>query len=270
MMKINTRGLRKNLWILAAAALVAPAMSFAGTTSAKAPVTVAPPEEPFVTGSLSVTYDTHFVSWGQDIWAAGNSWKDSLIHPNLELDFNLGGGLQAYFNTWWDINDLAQSSIGNRIQEVDVNVGLYYTMGKTKFQLGYGSWNYASQTEHIIDGKVSYTGFYGLNPWLALHGRVADGIPLSTGLVTQLGIAPGFKVGPVDFSVPIAATADTDNFHGGKAGFGYVSVGLTASVPLSKHVSFGVGVTYYHTNGSVIVNPTEDFVTGSATLGVSF
>ena len=144
-------------------------------------------------------------------------------------------------------------------------------MDKFKFQLGYGSWNYADQIEHIVDGKISYTGFYGLNPFLALHGRVGITSPvLKTGLVTELGIAPGFKVGPVDFCVPIAVSADTDGFHGGEAGFGFVSVGLTATVPLSKHVSFGVGVTYYHTNGSVIVNPTEDFITGSATIGVSF
>ena len=237
-------------------------------TSAKAPVTVTPPADPFVTGNLTVTYDTHFVSWGQDIWGAGNSFKDALIHPSMELDFNLGGGFQAYFNTWWDINDNASSSIGKYIQEVDVNVGIYYTMDKLKFQLGYGSWNYASQTEHVLEGKVTYTSF--LNPYIALHGRVADGIPLDTGLVTVLGISPGYKLGPVDLAFPIAVSADTSGFHGGGAGFGFVSVGVAASVPLSKHVTLGAGVTYYHTNSHVIVNPTEDFLTGSASISVSF
>lgn len=261
------RSLFNNCCILAAAALISQGALHAGT-SAKAPVTVAPPEEPFVTGNLTVTYDTHFVSWGQDIWAAGNSWKDALIHPSLELDFNLGGGLQAYFNTWWDINDNAQSDIGKYIQEVDVNVGIYYTMDKLKFQLGYGSWNYASQTEHVVEGKVTYSCL--LNPFIALHGRVADDIPLDTGLVTVVGITPGYKLGPVDLAFPIAVSADTSGFHGGGSGFGFVSAGISASIPLAKHVILGAGVTYYHTNGSVIVNPDEDFVTGSASISVTF
>jgi len=265
-MKLNTQ-----VSTLLAAAMLSAAQSYAGTPSGKAPVAPAPePAAPFVTGSFAVMYDTHFISYGQDVWGAGADWSDSLIHPSLELDFNLGGGWQAYVNTWWDVNDLGVTTIGSNIQEVDVNAGFYYTSGKWKFQLGYGAWMYGSQTEHIVDGKVSYNDGM-LNPFLMLHGRVADEISFDTGLVTQVGIAPSTTLGPVSLCFPVVVSFDTSNFHGGDAGFAYASAGVTATIPLTKQISASFGVTYYHTNDSVIpVNPDSDFVTGTAGLTVTF
>lgn len=252
-------------------ALASMSSSYAGTLAKNpAPPPAPVKEEPFVTGSLALMYETHFVSYGQDVWGGGNSWNDALFHPSLELDFNLGGGWQAYLNTWWDVNSLGVTTIGSNIQEVDINAGFYYTAGKWKFQLGYGSWNYGGQTEHIVDGKVSYNDGV-INPFLMLHGRVADGISFDTGLVTQVGIAPAVTAGPVSFSFPVTVSFDTENFHGGDAGFAYVSAGIAATVPLTKHISLTVAGTYYHTEDSVIpVNPDSDFVLGTAGITVSF
>ena len=268
-MKLKTNSLTK----LALAALVAGTFGstslFAGT-SPKAPAPVAPvKEEPFITGNLSIFYDTHFISYGQDVWGAGMDWSDSLIHPSLELDFNLGGGATFYVNTWWDVNDLGVTTIGSNIQEVDVNTGFYFVSGKFKFQIGYGAWMYGSQTEHIIDGKVSYNDGV-INPFVAVHGRVADDIPFDTGVVGQVGFAPGTTLGPVALSFPVAVSFDTDNFHGGDAGFAYVSAGVSATIPLTKQISASLGVTYYHTNPDVIPNVDDDFVTGSAGFVVTF
>jgi len=243
----------------------------ATTTSKNPPPPVAVEEtSPFVSGSLAFTYDTHFISYGQDVWALGNDWGESLIHPSLELNFKLGANLSAYVNTWWDINDLAPSPIGGDIQEIDVNAGFYYTMDKWKFQLGYGAWIYAEQIEHIVDAKVSYNDGL-INPFLMLHGRVGDQLSFDTGLVTQVGIAPGTTLGPVSLSFPVTVSFDTDNFHGGSGGFAYVSAGVGASIPIVDHLSLALGVTYYHTDDSVIPgNPDSDFVTGSAGLVISF
>jgi hypothetical protein len=258
--------------LLLGGGLLAPAM--AGTTTEPAPKNpppvVAAEESPFVTGNLTFTYDTHFISYGQDVWASGMDWSDSLFHPSMELDFNLGGGLQFYVNTWWDVNDLATSSIGGNIQEIDVNAGFYYTLDKWKFQLGYGAWIYGGQTESIIDGRVQYNDGM-INPFLMLHGRVDDGIPFDTGLVTQVGIVPSKTFGKVTLALPITVSFDTDNFHGGDAGFAYVSAGLGASIPLIDHLVLNLGVTYYHTSDDVIPgNPDSDFVTGSAGISIVF
>ncbi len=256
---------------VASVAMIASPAVMAGTTSAKNPAPPAPvKEEPFVTSNLSVMYETHFISYGQDVWGGGSSWNDALVHPSVELDFNLGGGWQAYVNTWWDVNDLGETTIGSNIQEVDVNAGFYYTMDKWKFQLGYGAWMYGEQTEHIIDGKVSYNDGL-INPFLMLHGRVADEISFDTGLVTQVGIAPATTLGPVSFAFPITISFDTDNFHGGDAGFAYVSAGISASIPITKHISATIAGTYYHTEDSVIPgNPDSDFVLGTAGIVVTF
>ncbi len=267
-MKLKQNALARLALLAIAAGSLSSTALFAGT-AAKAPTPVTPaPEEPFVTGNVTVLYETHFISYGQDVWGVGNDWGTAFVHPSIELDFNLGGGLQFYLNTWADINDQGVTSIGHNVQEVDLNAGFYYTMGKYKFQLGYGAWCYGSQVESVIDAKVSYTST--LNPFLAFHGRVADEIPFDTGVVGQIGIAPGTTLGAIALSFPITVSFDTDNFHGGDAGFAYVSAGVSASIPLTKHVSAIIAATYYHTNDSVIPNPNSDFVLGSAGLTVAF
>lgn len=253
------------------AALLPPGVQ-AGTKSEKAPVEVEVKEEPFVTGNVTVNYETHFISYGQDVWDVGASWSKSFIHPSAELDFNLGKGLQFYANTWWDVNDYGVSNIGKYIQEVDVNVGFYYTMDKWKFQLGYGAWNYASQTESIIDGRIGYSdGFW--NPFIMLHGRVDIGsqIGFSNGLVYQAGIAPSKTWDKFTASLPITVSFDTGNFHGGSDGFAYVSAGPSLTYAVAKHFVLNLAATYYHTDNSVIPgNPSNNFVLGTIGFTVPF
>ncbi len=241
-------------------------------TSPKAPASVAPPPDtPFVTGSLSLMLNTHFVSYGQDIWGAGNSFDDPLFNPSLELVFDLGGGLKGIVGTWWDVNDNATSSIGNRIQEIDVWTGLSYGVGDFTFTLLYQAWMYAEQTEHIVDLKIAYADGF-LNPFLMLHGRVGIDIPgFEEGLVTQLGIAPSKTWGDLTLTVPISVAADTDGFHSGSSGFSFASGGISLAYAISKHVSFSIGATAYYTNDSVIpTNPDDFFVTGSTGFTVTF
>jgi hypothetical protein len=40
------------------------------------------------------------MSFGQDVWAAGNNWDDPLFHPSLELNFDLGSGFTGILGTW--------------------------------------------------------------------------------------------------------------------------------------------------------------------------
>jgi hypothetical protein len=257
---------------LAIAALMTPASATAGEVSAKGTTVVTPPveEKPFITGNLSLFYDTHFISYGQDVWGVGNDWGEWFFHPSFELDFQITDSLQFYVNTWADVNDQIEGDIGDYVQEIDVNVGFYYTLDKFKFQLGYGSWNYASQTEHIIDGKVSYLDGL-INPFVAVHGRVGIDIPgYDEGVVAQVGVAPSTALGPVTLSFPITVSFDTDGVHAGDGGFAYVSAGVGASIPIHKQISLSVGATYYHTQDDVIPNADEDFVVGSAGVVFTF
>jgi hypothetical protein len=257
---------------LAIAALMTPATATAGTVSAKGTTMVTPPveEKPFITGNLSLFYDTHFISYGQDVWGVGNDWGEWFFHPSFELDFQITDSLQFYVNVWADVNDQIEGDIGDYVQEIDVNVGFYYTLDKFKFQLGYGSWNYASQTEHIIDGKVTYMDGL-INPFVAVHGRVGIDLPgYDEGVVGQIGVAPSTTLGPVTLSFPVTVSFDTDGFHAGGEGFAYVSAGVGASIPIHKQISLSLGATYYHTQDDVIPNAEEDFVVGSAGIVFTF
>ena len=274
-MKLSIPG-KSNLLCLMALAAAIPMMGYAGddSKSTKATAAVAPaPEDPFVTGNLTINYETHFISYGQDVWGIGSSWDTWFVHPSLELDFNITKNLQFYLNLWADVNDQADTNIGKYVQEIDVNVGFYYTLDKFKFQLGYGAWNYASQTESVIEGRVTYTDPWNLSPFIALHGRVGIGsnIGFDDGLVTQFGLSPSKTWGALTLSLPITVSFDTHNYHGGDAGFAYVSAGLSASYAINKHFALNLGATYYHTDSSTIPgNPKEDFVTGLAGFTVSF
>jgi hypothetical protein len=245
----------------------------AGTPDKTPAVVTPPPEVPFVTGNLTINYETAFVSNGLDVWGTGKNWNNWFIHPSLELDFQVAKDLQFYVNTWWDVNDQIPGTIGKYIQEVDVNVGFYYTLDKLKFQLGYGAWNYASQTESVIDFRATYNdGFW--SPFLALHGRIDNELGLDNGLLVQLGIAPSKTWGALTVALPITVDADcTKNYAspGGDSGFGFVSAGLSLTYAVSKHVAINLGATYYHTEDKVFpTNPSSDFVTGLAGFTVSF
>lgn len=258
--------------MFAAAALLSPA-AFAGTVSGKAPGPVAPPpveEDPFVTGTLSFIVDTHFISYGADVWGGGDEWNDALFHPSLELVFNLGGGLSAIIGTWWDVNDKVDNAeIGKTVQEVDVWAGLSYGVGDFTFTLLYQEWMYASQSERVVDFKVAYDHF--LAPSVTIHSRIDSGLGADDGIVGVLGIAPGTDLGPVSLSFPVNVAFLTDDFQGGDGGFGYASVGISASIPLVEHVSLSLGLTYYYTDEDAIPNnPDDSFLTGAAGIVITF
>jgi hypothetical protein len=270
---LNTRALCAGL---ATAVLFAASLNtIAGETMAvtgKETEAVEETEEKVVSGVLNLDLNTHFISYGQDVWAAGAAWDDPLFNPSLELTIALGGNFNFILGTWWDVNDNADSSIGDAIQEIDVWAGFSYIAGPVTFKLLYQEWLFASDSERIVDFIVAVDTL--LNPSLTVHGRVDGNGPQEEGVVFVLGIAEGFEAGPFTFNFPLNVAFATDEYHGGDAGFAYVSVGATASVPvpfLPGDWSAHAGVTYYHTDSGVIpTNPDEDFVTGNIGLTLAF
>jgi hypothetical protein len=233
-------------------------------------------EKPYVTGTLALTVDTHFVSYGADVWGAGKDWDKPLFHPSIELGFDLGGGFKGILGTWWDVNNNATSSIGNSIQEVDVWAGLGYGTGNWNFTVLYQEWLYAEQSERIVDLKAGYS--HWLNPSATLHFRVDNGFDDDlNGLVAVVGVAPSktFEdLSNLTLSLPVNVAYNTEDFHGGDSGLTYVSIGANASIPLTfmrGNWSFNAGVTFYYTDEEVIPNNAEEsFLTGTAGLTLSF
>ncbi len=267
---------------IASAGIVAsPMMAQAGTMveteEVKEVIEVEKAPEKFVSGTLSFDVNTHFISYGLDVWGFGANWNHALFNPSLELSLALGGGFSWIIGTWWDVNDQAESDIGGRIQEVDVWTGVGYENGNFSTTLLYQGWYYGGGTEHIVDLAFGYDTF--LNPSILFHGRPSNDLGLKDGLIVVLGIEEGFELGPVTFSFPVNVAFGTDQFHtgpgssGGGGGYAYTSVAANLSVPLPflpGDWEAHAGVTYYNTNPNYIPNPSDNFVTGNAGVSLSF
>lgn len=263
--------------------VAAPNMAFAGTMveskEVKEVVEVEEVPEKFVSGTLAFDVNTHFISYGFDVWQIGSTWHGVEFNPSLELNLALGGGFSWIIGTWWDVTDRQpnNSTIGRTIQEVDVWTGLGYETGIVSSSVLFQSWNYGGGTEWVLDGSIGFDTI--LNPSLLVHGRVDNDLGLKNGVIFVLGIEEGFEAGPVTFSFPVNVAFGTDKFHtgpgssGGGGGYAYTSVGANISVPLPflpGDWEAHTGVTYYNTNPNYIPNPDDNFVTGNIGVSLSF
>ena len=226
-----------------------------------------------ISGSLNLDFNTNFMSYGLDVWGTG-TFDDLLFNPSFDLNWDLGNGLSAYVGTWWDVNRNADSSIGDAIQEIDVWIGVGYTVENFSVSLTYQEWLYANDSERIVDLAFAYDHF--LAPSLTIHGRVDGNGAQEEGVVFVLGIEPGTEFGSVSVSAPINVGFVTEDFYvDGEGGFGYVSAGVAASIPLPISSAFGewslnAGLTYYYTDDEVIANPDDHILTSMVGISVAF
>lgn len=271
---------------LLALALSVSAMAGLTETTTTAPVTPTE-EESLFSGTLSLDANSHFISYGWDVWADGSSMSRYGFNPSLELAWELPGGFTATLGTWWDVNakptglapGTPESPIGGKIQEIDVWAGLAYNVGDFTAKVTYQNWFYGSETEEILDVTFSYDTF--LSPTLTLHNRLDEGASGGqTGTVAVLGVSHSVEAGPVTFSFPLnVAYFFQDDYHPGSTddGFGYGSFGVTANMPLEfisdayGDWSMHAGLTYYVTSGDVVGNPRKDsFLTANVGVTVAF
>mgnify|MGYP003134677437 CR=1 FL=1 len=227
-----------------------------------------------ISGSLSLDVNTHFISYGADVWGTGTD-ADFLFQPSLGLSAQLTEELYLFGGIWMDINDLAESGIGDDIQEVDFWFGAGYATGDWNFEITYQEWIYAGDAERILDLMVSYATF--LNPTLILHNRIDGNGDQDTGTVAVFGISEGTSYESLDVSLGANIAFNTDDYYGGDAGLTYVSVGPEFGFPLSfiseAYGAWNVhgGVYFYYTpDDTVPGNPDETFFTGNIGIGMDF
>ncbi|MGE9290118.1 MAG: hypothetical protein ACQKBT_03955 [Puniceicoccales bacterium] len=227
-----------------------------------------------ISGSLSLDVNTHFISYGADVWGTGTD-ADFLFQPSLGLTAALTDELYMFGGIWFDINDLAESGIGDDIQEVDLWLGVGYAMGDWNFEVTYQEWIYAGAAERILDLMASYATF--LNPTIIVHNRIEGNGDQDTGTVVVLGVSEGTSFDSLDVSVGAQVAFNTDNFHGGDSGLTYISVGPEVAFPLSfiseAYGAWNVhgGAYFYYTPDKTIPNnPSETFVTANIGIGMDF
>lgn len=263
---------------------LASGLASAGTTETTMAPAPAAPAEDVISGVLKLDYNSHFISYGADVWGDAGRLGDGTFNPSLELAFALPANFTFTLGTWWDVNNKLPSSIGGSIQEVDVWTGLSYTYDKFTAGVTYQQWYYGSDTEQVLDVKFAYDTF--LSPSLTIHNRLEEGAANGTcGTILVLGLSHGIEAGPVSISFPLnVAFFLTDDFHndpffgGADSGFGYASLGIQGSLPLTPYIgdAFGdwtanAGLTYYVTDDGVIPNnPDDSFLTINAGLQLDF
>ncbi|MEM9444401.1 MAG: hypothetical protein AAGA18_03535 [Verrucomicrobiota bacterium] len=229
-----------------------------------------------VSGYVSLDFNTHFMSYGLDVWGAGRGWSDALFNPSAGLDVDLGKGFTLHFGTWWDVNDNTQDgTLSDDIQEIDLWGGMTYTYEKWSATLMYQEWIYASDSERILDLTLAYD--HWLNPSLTFHGRVDGNGAQNEGVVFVPAIAYDFDLGPFGVSVPLAIGLLTEGYHvDNEGGFGYIQTGAQFSYPLDfipvefGEFAFNFGMYYYYTDGDNINNPDDHIITTNAGVSWSF
>ncbi|MEM9081759.1 MAG: hypothetical protein AAGC74_13830, partial [Verrucomicrobiota bacterium] len=224
-----------------------------------------------LSGSLALDLNSHFISYGLDVWTAGDD-QDILFNPSLGIDYAVTDTLTLNAGIWMDINDQASPSL--ETVETDIWIGASYDVGFGSVSATFQNWQYGGTSEEILDIGLSLDTI--LSPTLTLHKRLGagasggeEGLFIVGDISHEFALTDAFSVG-LSSAVGFAAT----EFHTQETGFGYASLGASVSYALSDISSIYASVTYYITDEDVINNSgrggEDDFLTFGTGISFSF
>lgn len=255
------------LTILGAASMMTSPLS-AGelTDSVAAPIPSSSAEK--LSGSISFDYNSHFISYGFDVWGGGkNPSGESTFNPSVSIDYQVNDQWTLSSGFWLDVND----NTGDfETVETDIWFGASYTTGITTISGTFQNWQYGGVSEEVFDLGVSFDTF--LSPSVMLHHRLDegasggfDGTFLLVGAEHTFELSDSFSI-----TVPVAVGFALSEFHTTETGYGYASIGLQGSYALNESTSLNVGATYYDTDDAVVGNVDDSFITYNAGISISF
>ncbi len=241
-----------------------------------------------VSADFSVSYNSHFISYGSDVWSGGSDFfgRESTTFVDGAVTFQVTDAFSINLGAWADVNNNASSRIGGNLQEIDVWIGASYMIDKVTLGATYQNWFYSGDVEEIVDLSIGFddSGLYGgdfaLNPELLWHIRTSGNGTQATGSVLVLSVGPEFPLSEaLTLTIPagVGFLMDKD-YHGGtKSGYAYSYVGASLDYPLSFiSPDFGAWalnatlLAYFTDDKAIPNNPKENFVTGSVGLSLSF
>lgn len=241
-----------------------------------------------ISADIAVSYNTHFISYGADVWGGGTDFYGDRSTTFMQGDFAYKATDQLTFTltVWSDINDNTASGIGGHLQEVDFDPGFTYAFGKVTAGVTYNAWSYAGDVEESIDLSLGYddTGLlapgFSLAPKVTFHNRVSGNGAQQVGSAVVIGIGPSFPIGNgLSLAIPAGiAFFTTNDFQGGnKSGYGFSYIGGSLGYGLDMvpaaygkwSVNFDL-IAYFTDKKSIPGNPEENFLTGSIGLKVAY
>jgi hypothetical protein len=231
-------------------------------------MTAAPLTAGELTGSASLDYNSHFISYGFDVWGGGdNPGSVATLNPAVSLNYQVDDKLSFNSGFWLDVND----NLGSfDTVETDTWIGVAYDAGLATYSATFQNWQYAGTSEEVLDLAVSFDTT--LSPYIMLHNRLGEGASGGyNGTFLVLGGEHSFDVSECfSVTVPVAVGFVLDEFHTTESGYGYASIGLQGSYALTDSTSFNFGVTYYDTDDEVVGNDEDSFLTYNAGISLSF
>ena len=260
---------------------VVTAGDFTAPITDSTPSAVVPSGESRISGTLSFDANSHFISYGSDVWGGGSSATDAwTFNPSLSIDYKLTDAVTLNAGIWADINDnLPSPNDDFDNQEVDIWLGASYSTGIATFSATFQTWQYAGASEEVLDLAISLDTF--LNPSILLHQRLGAGASGGNeGTFLVASIEESFTIADkYTFSVPVnVGYSVSDDYHAGfdssgstDNGFAYVSIGLQSSIPITEYSSFNYGITYYIRDEDVTGDVgTDNFFAYNAGISFSF
>jgi len=260
----------------AAAALLSPALSLAGTTMVTqetAPL-VEEMKKSAITGDLGVNFVSQYILRGLVYENQG-----VIAQPYLNLYFSLYEG-EGFINKvsliagfWSSLHSRHTDAPPNTTTpawfEFDFTPGIAVTFAKnftlTSSLFIYSSPADAFSTFYGANFQLDYDdsdllGAFALHPHVTylreLDGKAGSGA--SEGNYYEVGVAPQLPAfGPLSVTFPLTVGFGSHDFYADNTGFGFFSGGVNAEVALgfipAEYGSWTVnaGATYYYLNGSL-------------------
>jgi len=241
-----------------------------------------------ISGSAGYSTNSHFVSYGLDVWGAGDGFLFEDRSTNF-FWFDVGlafDPISINFGAWSDVNDNLLSGVGGNIQEVDIYLGASAALGNFTVGAMFQQWFYASDTEGVLDFSVAFDDseiipMFPLNPKVTWHIRTEGNGGQAEGSAIVVSVGPSIDLGNTGLSLGFPAGLGffvDDDFQGGwEGGLAYGYIGGSLGIPLSfvpeTYGAWRVNadlIGYFTDSASIPGNAEENFLTSSIGISVAY